>query len=902
MNDETRRGKIAEAVECAEAILKGTRPVPKDFGTLKDCMKWLKADLKFGLGRKLLRLCRGHYSPKQNVWVVQQLALCTYKDEDQLPDTRFTEALALLDGVGLRNPARVDPRQVPPETLPETLALGGAVYKRIWEQSGQLENLHESLALYRGAWDLSPDIDAGYGGVNGAFVLDILAARLRAIARRSGTGEELARDRAREAQALRADVAKHLEAKLKAEPGLAGQDWFAVTLAEAYFGLGRYPEARTWLETAGRLERSEWEQQTTFKQLVSIARHQDIKPPEGDDPATWHEAWQTLQAILGEHTGPALSCYRGKVGLALSGGGFRASLFHIGVLARLAEMDILRSVEVLSTVSGGSIVGAHYYLEVRHLLQTKPDREIRREDYIDIVRRLQKDFLDAVQENLRTRALTNLFLNILMVLGRYSRSHRMGELYERFIYSKVKDGHWSALPRRMRDLLIRPAKGRQDADGKPVLDGDFNPKFHNWRRRARVPVLLLNATALNSGHSWHFTAKWMGEPPGLVGGDVDVNARHRRLWYSQAPTEDLQDYPLGYAVASSACVPGLFEPLTLKGLYPGRVVRLVDGGVHDNQGVEGLLNEGCTRVLCSDASGQMEDQPKPSDSTIGVPLRSNSILMDRVRESEYQDLSGRVANGALEGLFFIHLKKGLPTKPVDWVNCDDPTEPERNPRSATPYGVDKELQAQLAAIRTDLDSFTEVEAYALMLSGYLMTEHEFRELDRQHALEGGSGHWGDYAVHAPREAWPFLELEQIAGKTADDSDLRRKDLGTQIATGASLFFKIWTLSPQLKTAVTVLGAAGLLALGWYLSREWSSPLWQASFTVGGVAILVVLTLGGILFPLLKWLNPQRAMQGYAWKTLVAVAGWLFTNLHLYVFDPLFLRRGKLKRLLGLPGD
>lgn len=31
-----------------------------------------------------------------------------------------------------------------------------------------------------------------------------------------------------------------------------------------------------------------------------------------------------------------------KLGLALSGGGFRASLFHIGVLARLAERDLLR--------------------------------------------------------------------------------------------------------------------------------------------------------------------------------------------------------------------------------------------------------------------------------------------------------------------------------------------------------------------------------------------------------------------------------------------------------------------------------------------------------------------------------------------------------------------------------
>ena len=41
---------------------------------------------------------------------------------------------------------------------------------------------------------------------------------------------------------------------------------------------------------------------------------------------------------------------RGRVGLALSGGGFRASLYHIGVLAKLAELDVLRHVEVLSCV------------------------------------------------------------------------------------------------------------------------------------------------------------------------------------------------------------------------------------------------------------------------------------------------------------------------------------------------------------------------------------------------------------------------------------------------------------------------------------------------------------------------------------------------------------------------
>ncbi len=65
-----------------------------------------------------------------------------------------------------------------------------------------------------------------------------------------------------------------------------------------------------------------------------------------------------------------------RIGLALSGGGFRAAFFHVGVLARLAEIGLLPKVEVISTVSGGSIVGAAYYLRLQRL----PQREAGRRD------------------------------------------------------------------------------------------------------------------------------------------------------------------------------------------------------------------------------------------------------------------------------------------------------------------------------------------------------------------------------------------------------------------------------------------------------------------------------------------------------------------------------------------
>ena len=48
----------------------------------------------------------------------------------------------------------------------------------------------------------------------------------------------------------------------------------------------------------------------------------------------------------------------GLVGLALSGGGIRSATFCLGVLQCLARHGILKSVDYLSTVSGGGFIGA----------------------------------------------------------------------------------------------------------------------------------------------------------------------------------------------------------------------------------------------------------------------------------------------------------------------------------------------------------------------------------------------------------------------------------------------------------------------------------------------------------------------------------------------------------------
>lgn len=890
---------MSETTETAKQILQNELPGPQGV-ELQKLIKEIKGELEFGLGRKVLSKAREQ--EPGDPWIIQQLALCTYKDEELLASTRFADALTLLEEIGLRDPEyAIKEKQIKPETFPETLALGGAVYKRVWEHGGQLEHLHQALFFYRAAWqrDTTEDknIDKGYGAVNAAYILDLLAARATTIAVRAGTkpvDATEANELRQKARVLREGMAAIVPKLGEKDANLKSQYWYLVTLAEIYFGLGQYEKASKWLARAREAETKEWERQTTFKQLVSLAGlHGCELPAEGSDVKTWHAAWQALYEFLQEDTEPALSCYRGKVGLALSGGGFRASLFHLGALARLAEMDVLRAVEALSTVSGGSIVGAHYYLEIQKVLQSKKDKSIARDDYIKVVRQVQERFLAGVQRNLRTRALASLGANFRMIYSKeYSRSHRLGELYEEELYKRIGEGgEVRTEPRTMPELLVRPADHMNSSP--------FKPKFSNWRRRAKVPVLLLNTTSLNSGHSWHFTARWMGEPPGSISTEIDVNERYRRLWYEQAPKPEHQNYRLGYAVAASACVPGLFEPLVLEELYPDRTVRLVDGGVHDNQGVGGLLGEGCTLVLCSDASGQMDDQKRPSNSVIGVPLRSNSILMDRVREAEYQDLRGRVDSRALQGLFFIHLKKDLETLPVDWIDSPDPTIPPAQSVSTTPYGVDKELQRKLAAIRTDLDSFTEVETYSLMLSGYLMTEYEFKELDKQHKRDGELGTWGGFDIEAPRGDWPFLKLESLVRQPPDSADAQRVDLGEQLKVGSSLLFKIWQLSPLLRWLSWAGAIAAAVLLLWFIYAYWDTELPFPKVSVGGLTVFIVLLVAGIAFPLINWLDPQKAARGYLRKALVALAGFVLTNIHLSVFDRMFLRRGKLERLLKL---
>ena len=856
-------GRVSDNASRVREILK--RNTILTFEDLKSLVENLKGEKSFGDARKLLQYAQQCPNLKgHSDWIAQQLALCTYKDQNLHVDIKFDSAMSILQkSVDLASTQD-----------PETLGIVGAIHKYKWNTLGQKQDLETALAYYRRGHEA--DVKQGYPclgypGINAAYVLDCLAGTEESEARRRGY---LAPDAQRDhdsARKIRLDLVDKLVPLSAADGALLQNWWYLVTLAECYFGLGEYESAGKWLAFARDLpKKDEWEVESTARQLASIARI-TIRSVVEEEQLSEHPAWKVLAGFLGNDLAGVRSAFIGKVGLALSGGGFRASLFHIGVLARLAELDVLRHVEVLSCVSGGSILGAYYYLEVQRLLETKADSQISRQDYIDIVHRLESHFLKGVQSNIRTRVFANPIKNLKMAFSSgYTRTHRAGELYEKELYSRIEDGKGAA-PRYMRDLIVHPLTD----DG--TKNRKFRPKSHNWRRAAKVPVLVLNSTSLNTGHLWQFTATWMGEPPGDINAAIDSNERLRRMYYQEAPPGH-QKMRLGYAVGSSACVPGVFTPLRLKNLYPDRDVLLVDGGVHDNQGTASLLEQGCTVVLVSDASGQMDSQAHPSSGLVGVPLRSNSIMMSRVRQAQFRELAARQRSGRIRGLMFLHLKLDLDIESVDWIGEQSPEDPVK-PDPITDYDLPKELQGKLANIRTDLDSFSDVEGFALMSSGYRMAKHEFGK-----SIKG--------VAKGPNEVcWQFQSIAPAIDPEADAYAGVLKIL--KVANLAAA--KIWVLSKTLQSAGIVLALLAAILLALLAIRYADFSL----LTVGMVGSVLVATaaaalLGKTVFKILWWRETfLRVVVGLA----LGLVGWTIPVLHLSVFDRLFLRRGSIDRIL-----
>lgn len=547
-----------------------------------------------------------------------------------------------------------------------------------------------------------------------------------------------------------------------------------------------------------------------------------------------------------------------KLGLALSGGGFRSAFFHIGVLARLAELDLLRKVDVISSVSGGSIIAAYYYLKVKALLEQPrlaetdpPDREA----YVRLVSEIEREFLSAVQKNMLLRTFLDPRKNARMLADDMTSTERLAELLTRYFFQPIfqppdPDAVNSQIP--LRHIAIRPS-------------APLGPEI-------RVPALIINATSMNTGHLWQFTAESVGEQPS--GHEI----RHESLGFLEKFRLDderltieqrkiLYPLTLGQAVAASCCVPGIFGPLQIRNLYRAGgkplTVRLVDGGLVDNQGLASLFAENCTHIICSDASDILKFDPHPPVQFLNAALRANDILMDRIRGKSLKELfaygEGRVA------LFDM----GDPDTRGDIF----------------PEDSEKIVQA-LTRIRTDLDSFSDREADTLMYYGYQLSRREM-ETQRFDLIRQPSP--------ATRN-WRFLAIRERFLKSAQG----RAELLFHLDVGSRQMFKVFLMGKAMPY-VLVLPIPAVLALAMLFLMVRISPMVFWGLLAGAGLVLIytqnqriiklmdnVAVLKRIKRRILSTLISLRMPEPFSYA--MAMAFWV----QLAVFDRLFLYYGRVR--------
>ena len=110
-----------------------------------------------------------------------------------------------------------------------------------------------------------------------------------------------------------------------------------------------------------------------------------------------------------------------RIGLALSGGGFRATLFHLGALWRLNQIGMLAELQAVSSVSGGSLVAG--------LLATRWQKL-----------RFRNDIAENFEDEITQPALKFCSRNIdfkSTILGIFTGTRTLEAFYEKHIVGKA---------------------------------------------------------------------------------------------------------------------------------------------------------------------------------------------------------------------------------------------------------------------------------------------------------------------------------------------------------------------------------------------------------------------------------------------------------------------------------
>ena len=298
-----------------------------------------------------------------------------------------------------------------------------------------------------------------------------------------------------------------------------------------------------------------------------------------------------------------------KIGLALSGGGTRAGVFHAGILKAMATRKLLDKISFISSVSGGSIVIGLILIHNNYRWPTN-------QEYLDkIFPKIEEYF---TQFNLQRKVI------IQLIMKPYN--------------------FWK------RNMIIRDIF--HDTVG---ITGNLQdlPDYPRWS---------INANTFESGKSWRFSKQHMGDyligyvdaPEFPLADAIAISASFPYL--IPAYELDLRKYQwLKYKSFESDETTKIDTPI--------KKIHLQDGGMYENTGVEALfehwpssLRNGINALIISDASA-----PLSLSYDFFRTRRQMNILSEQVRSLRTRGVVSFLLDNPGRGLY-LQLGKNISAK------------------------------------------------------------------------------------------------------------------------------------------------------------------------------------------------------------------------------------------------
>ena len=275
-----------------------------------------------------------------------------------------------------------------------------------------------------------------------------------------------------------------------------------------------------------------------------------------------------------------------RFGLALSGGGFRAVLYHLGVIRFLRDAEILSKVTHITSVSGGSVIGAHLVLNWDRYCGS--DSEFQ-EVSAELLRFLQLDVRNRIVRRFPLASMVNAarMAMRLETWRQYTRAGLLEQHYEKHLYGDI---------------------------------GLFN--------LPDTPHLYILATNLSEGSLCAF------HRGGLL---LQRRSRSGKEVHFEQLELGMATVPM--AVAASSAFPGFFPPIELRGKDVGAKEgefdrhAFTDGGIYDNVGLRmfrhlqrsaSLVSNSAPQVNVSDAARFTQTVMSGSQMSDGTPQRELS--------------------------------------------------------------------------------------------------------------------------------------------------------------------------------------------------------------------------------------------------------------------------------------